>query len=204
MMLWLLLSCVLGLSITAAHDYRMCYSIGQGDTLCLPVMINMEAQTIKYNVSANDVFEEVSTLEDYKHGIAVSRVEAEERCYVRRLVVSMEEAVSFLKSHENETQTINSTIDTESIPINDPNYLIGETLTNFCGDFPVYIMKKKPQKGEEGEEEDEENEMEEEDRKRQVSVTFTKCILCVIFLKCWTTVITVPTGSTIIFPWFFG
>lgn len=39
---------------------------------------------------------------------------------------------------------------------------------------------------------------------RQVSVVFRKCVWLFLVAKCFVTTLTVPTGVTIIFPWFFG
>ncbi|XP_050699385.1 serine-aspartate repeat-containing protein C-like [Eriocheir sinensis] len=39
---------------------------------------------------------------------------------------------------------------------------------------------------------------------RQVSVVFRKCVWLFLVAKCFVTTLTVPTGVSIVFPWFFG
>merc|ERR1711962_1778143 len=43
----------------------------------------------------------------------------------------------------------------------------------------------------------------EEMEQRQVSVTFRRCVILCFKYICYTTTLTVPTGSTITFTWFF-
>merc|ERR1712212_37374 len=165
MLSWLITSCLLGFALANTQEYQLCYeSSNGGDSSCMQVEVDNNTQTVHYHMPDSGDFEDVETLEDYNVGLAASRVESQEACYVRRLDNPVEE--------------------------------IGYVLANFCGDLPVYKLVK------EGESEGEE---ERELDRRQVSVNFTRCILLCFIPVCFTTTLTLATGSTITFGWlFFG
>ncbi|XP_071519940.1 uncharacterized protein [Panulirus ornatus] len=190
-------SCLLGLALATTQEYEMCY-VGRAanSTSCMTVEVDALAATIHYHMNETDEFEDVETLEDYNVGVAASRVTSQEACYVRRLVKSLEEQVDYIRQHQSTDMRLEADIIVSSVSLDDPEEEIGSELATFCGDLPVYELVR----GYEQEEEEEESGVEE----RQVSVTFTRCVLLCFIAKCFSTTLTVPTGATIIFGWIFG
>lgn len=86
---------------------------------------------------------------------------------------------------------VDSDVQVEAVPVDDVYEELGEEMGNFCDDFPAYKLVKR-QDGED-----------ESERERQVSVTFQRCVLVCFVPVCYTTTLTVPTGSTITFVWFW-
>ena len=126
---------------------------------------------------------------------AASRVESQEACYVRRLVKSFEEQVAFIQSFNDPSLFVEGDGETVSaIPIEDPEEEMGSLLVEFCGDLPAYKLVS---------EEDTAEEQERDLDRRQVSVNFNRCVLLCFIPVCYTTTITLATGSTITFGWFF-
>merc|ERR1712055_254045 len=140
----------------------------------VPLQVHVCNQTITYHMPASETFEEVTTFEDYDIGFGASRVTSEETCYVRLLSKTLEEQVAYLQEHQNKPMTV-----------------VGEEVANFCDDFPAYKLVKK-------------QDVDESDEKeRQVNVAFQRCLIICFRYICYTTTLTVPTGSTITFTWFF-
>ncbi|XP_064088263.1 uncharacterized protein LOC135202719 [Macrobrachium nipponense] len=189
--------------LTSAQNYTMCYDVHNGTDACMSLHVDMESKLIYFHMNDHDDFEEVNTLEDYNTGFAASRVESQDGCFVRILVTSIEDQVAFIESQQQTTVPVDQgDMNVLAVSLDNPLEEIGETLTNFCGDLPVYKLVKNDGNVEKKEEEEEEEE--EEVSKRQVSITFRKCILLLFVAKCFTTTITVPTGLTITYFWFFG
>ncbi|XP_066953223.1 uncharacterized protein [Macrobrachium rosenbergii] len=177
--------------LTFAQNYTMCYDVHEGPEACMSVNVDLESKLIHFHMDEHDDFEEVNTLEDYNAGFAASRVESQDGCFVRILVTSFEDQVAYIQSQQQTTVTVDpNDMNVLAVSLDNPLEEIGETLTNFCGDLPIYKLVK-------GNED-------EQVSKRQVSITFRKCILFLFVAKCFTTTITVPTGLTITYFWFFG
>merc|ERR1711915_562056 len=189
-----LLSCFLGLALAETQDYSLCYR-GNNNVAatCMDVETDDVANTIHYMINETNDFEQVETLEDYNVGLAASRMVSQEACYVRRLVKSFASQAKYLKNHDKQSQaTSEEPTKVTAILLENPEEEIGEDLTNFCGDLPVYKLVKK-----------QEVEESDEDRRRQISVTFTRCVLLCYRPTCFYTTLTLPTGTTIIFGWWF-
>ncbi|KAK7086187.1 hypothetical protein SK128_000483 [Halocaridina rubra] len=197
-MLYLVLfSFVLGTvsSAVAGEDYSMCYEVGRGEESCMSISVNSTSRTIYIHMGDHDDFEDVETLEDYSAGFAASRVESQEACYVRRLVTSLEQQVAYIQGHQQNAQTVDSDVRVMGVSLDDPEEEIGESLTHFCGDLPVYKLVK---------DESDDDGVDGATDKRSVSVSFRRCVLFCFIARCFTTTLTVPTGSSITFLWFFG
>ncbi|XP_068246454.1 uncharacterized protein [Palaemon carinicauda] len=186
---------VLGITsqTTLAQEYTMCYEVRNGSDACMAINVDLESKLIYSHIKDDDDFEDVSTLEDYNTGFAASRVESQEGCFVRLLVTTIEAQVAFIRDHQETALPISDEdMNVLAVSLDNPEEEIGEELTNFCGDLPVYKLVKI-------------EESKVEVSKRQVAVTFKKCVLlCALFPTCFTTTITVPTGSSITYIWLFG
>ena len=110
---------------------------------------------------------------------------------MRLLNKNFGEQISYLKQHQNRPMVVDSDVQVEAVPVDDVYEELGEEMGNFCDDFPAYKLVKR-QDGED-----------ESERERQVSVTFQRCVLVCFVPVCYTTTLTVPTGSTITFVWFW-
>merc|ERR1712179_850753 len=157
----------------ACQEYELEFSVPGGGVV--PLQVHVCNQTITYHMPASETFEEVTTFEDYEIGFGASRVTSEEACYVRLLS----------KSVEDEAQV-------DAIPVDDAYEELGDEIAKFCDDFPAYKLVKKQDIDES-----------EEREQRQVAVTFQRCVIFFFKYICYTTTLTVPTGSTITFTWFF-
>ncbi|XP_042877711.1 uncharacterized protein LOC122256826 [Penaeus japonicus] len=189
---WLIVSCVLGVALADSQDYKLCYEIfNSANSSCMSVDVDRVAMTVHYHMAPSGDFGGVETLEDYNVGLAASRVESQEACYVRRLVKSFDDQVAFIKSHQDESMEVTSDAEVSAVPLENPEDEIGTEFANFCGDLPVYKLV-----------EEEQNESVQD--RRQVSVAFTVCFLLCFVPKCIVTTLTLPTGNTITYGWFFG
>ncbi|XP_068246451.1 uncharacterized protein [Palaemon carinicauda] len=177
---------------TLAQGYTMCYEVKDSSNACMAIDVDLESKLIHFHMKDGNDFEDVSTLEDYNTGFGASRVESQEGCFVRLLVSSIEEQIAFIQDHQQDTLPLSADdVNVLAVSLDNPEEEIGEELTNFCGELPVYKLVKN-------------EESEVEVSKRQVAVTFRKCVLFILMSKCFTTTLTVPTGSTITYFWFFG
>ncbi|KAK4301029.1 hypothetical protein Pmani_026803 [Petrolisthes manimaculis] len=194
MLLYLTLALFLGLA-HSQQEYEMCYSLAAGsEEKCMTVEVNASEKTIHYHMTQDDEFEDVETLEDFNTGFSASRIESQEACQLRALPMSFGDQIAFLKGHQNMSSNVEGYQNVMAVPLDDPEAEVGELLANFCAELPAYKMVVS-----EGNEE-EMRSLED----RQVSVTFRRCYLCFLIAKCFITSITVPTGNTISFFWFFG
>ncbi|XP_042867224.1 uncharacterized protein LOC122250033 [Penaeus japonicus] len=188
---WLLLSCLFGFSLADIQDYQVCYKGSSSDNnICMKVDVDQLAMKVHYHMDESEDFDDVETLEDYSVGLAASRVGSQEACYVRRLVKSFEKQVAFIKGHQDDGMRVESDVRVSAVSLDNPEEEIGSDLANFCGDLPVYKLVNQEQNDS------------VQDR-RQVSVTFTRCVLLCFIPRCFTTTLTLPTGSTVTFGWFF-
>jgi len=163
----------------------------------MDVHINTEEQTIKFHMLEQGNLADVDTIEDYGTGFAASRVSDEEACYIRKLNITMDEAIR--KAEElaaSGLQEYQGSEEVLAIPAEDVDAWAGDRIVRFCGDFPIYKLVKT----------EEDVEVESRDinalavpEERQVSVVFRKCFFFFFFFRCITTTITIPTGTTIIF-----
>jgi len=178
-------------AVLACQEYELDYAGISGDVIPLLVQACANNETITYHMPASDNFEDVTTFEDYTLDLGASRVASQEACYVRLLSKTFDEQISFLEEHKNKPMTIEGDAHVEAIPIDDVIEEMGDEIANFCGDYPAYkLVRRQDDDG--------------EDRERQVAVTFQRCVLlCFIQYVCYTTTLTVPTGPTITFTWFF-
>merc|ERR1712168_1069435 len=142
-------------------------------------------------------FEGVETLEDYNWGLAASRVESQEACYIRRLVTSFKNQVAFVKTFDSTSQLVDDNgVSIYATPIENTEEEIGSLLYQFCGDLAAYNLVKGEKETEEGEERDLD--------RRQISLTFRRCTLLCFLPVCYTTTVTLATGSSITFGWAFS
>ncbi|XP_063614008.1 uncharacterized protein LOC134787206 [Penaeus indicus] len=193
MFAWLMLSCLFGFSLAEGQDYQVCYKgSSTAENKCMKVDIDRLAMKVHFHMPESDDFDDVETLEDYSVGLAASRVVSQEACYVRQLVKSFEQQVAFIKGHQDDGMRVESDVRVSAVSLDNPEEEIGSDLANFCGDLPVYKLVSEEQSDS------------VQDR-RQVSVTFTRCVLLCFIPTCFTTTLTLPTGGTITFGWlFFG
>ncbi|CAL4063783.1 unnamed protein product, partial [Meganyctiphanes norvegica] len=185
-------SCLVSV-VLACQEYELDYAGISGEVTPLLVHACTNNQTITYHMPASDTFEEVTTFEDYELGFGASRVTSQEACYVRLLTKTLDEQISFLDHHQNKPMTVEGDAQVEAIPVDDVYEELGSEIVNFCDDYPAYKLVTRQDAAED-----------EGERERQVSVTFQRCVLlCFNKYVCYTTTLTVPTGSTITFVWFF-
>merc|ERR1712106_124576 len=147
---------------------------------------------VRYCLSAACLFALTQAFEDYEIGFGASRVTSEEKCYVRLLSKTLTEQVAYLEEHENKPMTVEGEAQVDAIPVDDAYEELGEEIAKFCDDFPAYKLVKKQDVDES-----------EEREQRQVNVTFRRCLIVCFRYICYTTTLTVPTGSTVTFTWFF-
>merc|ERR1712055_156384 len=174
----------------ACQEYNLQFADFSGGVT--PLEVSVCNQTISYYMPASENFEEVTNFEDYEIGFGASRVTSEEACYVRLLSKTLEEQVAYLEAQQGTPMTVEGEAQVDAIPVDDAYAELGEEIANFCDDFPAYKLVKK-----------QEAEDTEEMEQRQVSVTFRRCVILCFRYICYTTTLTVPTGSTITFTWFF-
>ncbi|KAK7068164.1 hypothetical protein SK128_019233 [Halocaridina rubra] len=190
---FVILLCLLGISLAKKESFSLSYKAQEdGEISSMTAETNDEANTIYYSIAESADFEKVETLEDYTAGFAASRVESQEACYLRRLVRTFEEQVSYMNSQRNNVMKTENDVKVMAIPLDNAEEEVGSTLANFCGDLPVYKLVKKPGQ-----------ETEDTEERRQISITFTRCVLLCFIPVCYTTTLTLPTGLTITFGWFF-
>ncbi|KAK3873758.1 hypothetical protein Pcinc_021265 [Petrolisthes cinctipes] len=186
------LTALLLVSLAHTREYDMCYHVPDTEPTCMKVQVDSVNQTIHYHMPGSDNFEEIDTLEDYDMGFAATRVEAQESCFLRALPMSFSQEVQYVEEHQNITSVVEGNQDVNAVPVDNPETEVGKRLADFCGDLPVYKLVAS---------EDDDNSVES----RQVSVTYRRCILFFLcWLRCYTTTLTIPTGSSITFFWFFG
>ncbi|KAK7068163.1 hypothetical protein SK128_023213 [Halocaridina rubra] len=191
----LLITSLVGLALSEKQDFSLCFKGSEeiGDT-CMSVQANGETSTIYYHVTESSDYEDVKTLEDYNVGLAASRVASQEACYVRRLVKSYSATVDYLVANNNRPAVkAEAEAKVAAVPCENPEEEIGSELTNFCGDLSVYKLMK-PEK--------EERQVDNVE-KRQININFTRCVLLLFIPVCYTTTLTLPTGLTVTFGWFF-
>merc|ERR1740137_489152 len=184
-------ACLFALSRSqACQEYELEFADNSGEVTSLQV--NVCDQTISYHMSATETFEEVTTFEDYEIGFGATRVTSDEKCYVRLLSKTLTEQVAYLQEHQNKPMTVEGDAQVDAIPVDDAYEELGNEIANFCDDFPAYKLVKK-------------QDVDESDERelRQVNVTFRRCVIICFRYICYTTTLTVPTGSTITFTWFF-
>merc|ERR1711931_413726 len=195
MMLWVMTVCVLGAAVAEAQDYTLCYDAGQDDGgICMQVEVDSKAETIHAHMMESEVFDDVETLEDYKVGLAASKVGSQEVCFVRGLKNSFDDTVAYLKTQQNGllAQENDEGVELIAMPLDDSEEeAMSPALKKFCGDLPHYKLGLP-----EG--------TEEAPARRQVDVTFRRCVIFFFKYICYTTTLTIPTGSTITFLWIFG
>merc|ERR1711874_413675 len=117
---------------------------------------------------------------------------SEEACYVCLLSKTLEEQVAYLEDQQGTPMTVEGEAQVDAIPVDDAYEELGEEIADFCDDFPAYKLVKK-------QDDDDDSDV----RERQVSVTFQRCVILLFRYICYTTTLTVPTGSTVTFVWFF-
>merc|ERR1719184_164625 len=194
MMLRVIIVCLLAAALAEAQDYTLCYDNGQDDVpnVCMNVEVDAGASTIRFHMEGSDDFDDVETLEDFNKGLAASRVPSQDACFIRGLHNSFEEQLAFLESHQTVALTQEDTgVELMAVPLDDnEEEMLGGVLREFCDDLTPYKLVRS-----------EITEM--EPARRQVSVTFRRCVIFFFRYICYTTVLTVPTGSTVSFGFFF-
>lgn len=165
-----------------------------------------------------------------QQGYQATKVPSQDACYVRELEQTLEEQVDILQ--ESLSYNVTASGNATGIP-SEGDSDFGEAILAFCDIFPIYelifdddsddddssdedqsenesrMSLRSSEEGSSSEDTSEEGSSEETGTPspglRQISVTFTKCLLLCFIPVCYTTTLTIPTGITIIFPWaFFG
>ncbi|CAL4191969.1 unnamed protein product [Meganyctiphanes norvegica] len=181
-------ACLIALSL-GCQEYELEFENFSGEVT--PLQVNVCNQTISYHMPACETFEEVTTFEDYEIGFGATRVPSEEACYVRLLSKTLDEQVDYLQEHQHKPMTMEGEAQVDTIPVDDAYEELGDEIANFCDDFPAYKLVKKQDVDV------------SDERERQVNVTFRRCVIFFFKYICYTTTLTVPTGSTVTFVWFF-
>merc|ERR1712198_372409 len=172
MLSWLMTSCLLGFTLANTQAYQLCYeSSNGGDSSCMKVEVDKTNLFVHYHMPDSGDFEDVETLEDYNVGLAASRVESQEACYVRRLVKSFDDQVALIASHNDDGMRVEEDVQVSGISLDNPVEEIGSDLANFCGNLPVYKLVG------------EERQLD----RRQVNVTFRRCVLLCFIPVCYST-----------------
>ncbi|XP_042856640.1 uncharacterized protein LOC122243212 [Penaeus japonicus] len=115
---WLMLSCLLGISLADIQNYQVCYKGNNDDNnSCMAVDVDRLAMKVHYHMAESENFDDVETLEDYSVGLAASRVGSQEACYVRRLVKSFEEQVAFIKGHQDDGMRVESDVRVSAVSL---------------------------------------------------------------------------------------
>lgn len=133
---------------------------------------------------------------DYNlQGFSASLVEEQESCFVSKLKYSsLSEQQQQLEKMQQNTNEMDGSSDLVTIPAEDPREF-GDRIAKFCGDATVYKM---------GSDKETTDVVPFNENARQVSIQFSKCFLFFFVARCFTTTITIPTGTTITFFWLFG
>merc|ERR1711915_6831 len=185
----LLISCLVASALAAARpEYSVCYKDGD----CMDVRTNASEKVIEYHMKPSDSFEEVYIMEDFDAGFAASRVDSQDGCYVRMLVNSFADQVKQIQQYAESGMGDESSSAVTAVPLENPEEEIGSRLAEFCGETPVYKLVKA-----------EEEEVKEQLQNRQVNYVYRRCVVLCLVYRCYTTTITLPTGSTVNFVWFW-
>ncbi|XP_018007120.1 uncharacterized protein LOC108664932 [Hyalella azteca] len=157
-----------------------------------------EANVITSQVVGNEYFQGATSYEDYDTGYGATRDAEKEECLVQKLTVSSlkEQAAELAKQSKQNVKTTGN-VSLIKVPEDEPESEFGKRIANFCGNYPVYKV---------GTDNEETRVAPFEQENRQVTYTFTKCFIlrCFFYYTCYTTTLTIPTGTTVTFFWFFG
>jgi len=173
----------------------------------MDVEVEHHRKLITYHMQDDSgLYADVETMEDYKHGYAISRVATQDSCFVRQLTMPMEESVNKLRTMSQQgIQQIMGEMEVWAEPLEDLETLAGERLAEFCGDWPAYKLVE-PDDSIERQPVAQKN-MQSlvnmdpsavSDPKRLI-LSFFLCFLFFFFPICWTTNVTVNTGTTYVF-----
>jgi len=174
----------------------------------MDVEVDYRRKSITYHMQdQTELYADVETMEDYEAGYAVSKVAQQDSCFVRQLTMPMEESVRKLRtmSHQG-VQQIMGELEVWGEPTEDLEKLAGERLAEFCGDWPAYklvepddsierhpVAQKSIQSMANV---DDSNEVSDPNR---LLLSFFRCFLFFFFPFCWTTNVTINTGTTFVF-----
>ncbi|CAL4156199.1 unnamed protein product [Meganyctiphanes norvegica] len=173
----------------------------------MDVEVDHHQRLITYHMQDDTgLYADVETMEDYKTGFAISRVASRDSCFVRQLTMPMEESVNRLRTMSQQgVQQIMGEIEVWAEPFEDLEKLVGERLDEFCGDSPAYKLvepddsiERHPVAQKSMQSLANVDHKEVSDPKRLV-ISFFFCCLFFFFPICWTTNVTVNTGTTYIF-----
>merc|ERR1712168_978656 len=170
------------------QDYSVCYKNGDH----MDVSVDAAEKVIGYHMKPSDSFEEVHIMEDFDAGFGASRVDSQDGCYVRMLVNSFADQVKQIHYYAESGMDDESSSAVTAVPLENPEEEIGARLTEFCGETPVYKLVKA-----------EEEEVKEQLQSRQVNYVYRRCVLFCLTYRCYTTTITLPTGSTVNYVWWW-
>lgn len=184
-----------------------------GQLITMDVHVNNMTQTVKFHMPSSETFVESDTLEDYNSGFAATVTTVDdnddtEGCFIRGLDKSFDESIKefeeVLVAHDRVMPFEgDENVDVMEIEEDDEALvMIGDKIKEFCGDRQLYKMGTFDEN--EDEDEDSWDNIRASAELRQQTITFRRCRFFFFFFKCITTTITVPTGTNIIFLWFFG
>ncbi|KAK7068162.1 hypothetical protein SK128_023212 [Halocaridina rubra] len=133
------------LAVTEEQEYKVCFKGPQKDgNLCMIAEVLVDTFTIYYRMDElSKQLVDMETLEDYNTGYGASRVASQEACLIRQLEKTFEARLSYLKSHD-QTTLVEPEMDYEmkAVPVENPKEEIGDYLTAFCGELPMFKMIK--------------------------------------------------------------
>ncbi|KAF2365936.1 BRICHOS domain [Trinorchestia longiramus] len=198
------LFCLLSLAV-ARRENEFTINYKANDELSnTTVSYDRDELTIRTYTPAGDHFVQVDSLEDYNvedynmvrledHnvGFSATRMDADEVCYIAKLSTTFKKQLALYRSHKDDPIVITQSEELKAIPAEDTEEY-GDRLNEFCGDYPVYKLGTY------------DNGLEAGAIARQVSYTFYNCYVIRCAYTCYYTTVTVPTGTNIMFVWFFG
>ena len=108
-----------------------------------------------------------------------------EVCYIKKLDKTFGKQVAEYRSHKDTPMTLENSVEIYAAEMDSSELgAVGATIRDFCGDYPTYKLGST------------------EVDSRHIFARFRYCYPCSYY--CYFTTLIVPTGSTVVFYWFFG
>ncbi|KAK7073595.1 hypothetical protein SK128_020155 [Halocaridina rubra] len=212
----MLLRGAMGNPAISSETVTLAYERGDHSSAPMDIKVDKEAKTITYHMQDPEGFyADVNTLEDYESGYAVSRVASQDSCFVRQLTEDIDASDNRLhEMRDKGLQRILGRVDVWAEPIDDVQALVGSRLAAFCGESAAYklvrpdnSLKRSPMIEKDSSSDSLAQYLKNESpdalaqprSKRQTNVTFFRCFLFFFFPLCFSTTVTINTGTTFIF-----
>merc|ERR1712121_439361 len=184
------------MKIAGIYTFTITYVIPDDGGISTSIITaNQDAKTVAFKIYGERGHAMAEVLEDYNTGFSATLMDDRTSCMISKNQFSFDDTLSFLKAHDGKTVNIESRVNADAIPRSstvEHAVNIGQKLEDFCQNSEVYFVDV------DNAEEMEDEEMEE----RQISVRFGRCYFGCRGRRCIYTTITVPTGVTLIFPFF--